>query len=208
MERKGLEPARLLVVDDDPILRELALAHLCNTRVTVELAADGREAWRRLCEGCFDIVLTDLDMPMLDGFELLSRIRDNEELSHLPVVVATGRNDMESVDRAYAAGATAFVLKPLNWTAVSYQLSYVLRNARENARIRNNARALRRRLRAQDEVLNICQDGIDRLGRVLLDLAPEAALRSSDHAPVTFSRLWTELEQLRGEVHARAGQVR
>jgi len=202
----GFEPARLLVVDDDPILRELALAHVSNNRVTVETAADGADGWRRLCERPFDIALVDLDMPVMDGFELITRIRHDEDLSDLPVVVATGRNDMDSVDRAYAIGATSFVIKPLNWTAVSHQLSYVLRNSRESARIRANARALRRRLRAQDDMLNLCQDGLDRLSRVLLDAAPVATLNSADAA--AFSRLWAELDRLRDEISTRASQVR
>lgn len=208
MDGARLEPARLLVVDDDPILREFALANLTTGNVMVEAAPDGMQGWRRLCEGKFDIAMIDLDMPVVDGFELIGRIRKSEDLYDLPIVIVTGRSDIASIERAYAAGATSFVLKPLNWPAVSHQLSYVLRTARENARIRANARALRRRLRAQDETLNICQDGIDRLFRVLLEEAPQSALQSGDAAPITFARLWAELDQLRNEIKTRSGEAR
>lgn len=130
------EPARILVADDDPILREFASVHLATPTVEVEVAADGVEALERLQDGGFDLALVDLDMPRMDGFELIRRVRADAVLRHLPLVVVTGREDMVAVDRAYGEGATSFVVKPLNWRVLSHQLAYVLRNCRVEAGLR------------------------------------------------------------------------
>ena len=132
----AFEATRLLVADDDPILREFAIVHLATPTVEVEVAADGVEALDRLLLGGIDIALVDLDMPRMDGFELIARIRGDAKLQHLPIVVATGREDMVAVDRAYAAGATSFVVKPLNWRVLSHQLAYVLKSGRAEAALR------------------------------------------------------------------------
>ncbi len=206
------EPARLLVVDDDPILREFAATHLTTATVTVEVAENGAEGWQRLKKGGIDIALVDLEMPVMDGFSLISAIREDDKLFPLPVVVATSRNDMEAIDRAYAVGATSFVLKPLNWRIVSYQLSYVLRNSREEARVRSNARTLRRRLRAQDEVVTACQQGVDDLMRILLeDMQTVAAsgLSTADTGTVrTWTRIFAEVDKLRADIQEKSVRVR
>jgi DNA-binding response OmpR family regulator len=66
-------------------------------------------------------------MPRLDGLGLIMRIRSDERLATLPVVVITGRDDLFAIDRAYEVGATSYVTKPLNWRLLSYQLRFVLR---------------------------------------------------------------------------------
>lgn len=125
------EPARLLVVDDDPIIREFASVYLSTPVVEVTTADDGQDGYDRLVgEGGFDLVLVDLDMPRVNGFELIARVRATPGFESLPMVVATGREDVDSIDAAYRAGATSFVTKPLNWRLLSYQLRYVLRSSR------------------------------------------------------------------------------
>jgi CheY-like chemotaxis protein len=65
-------------------------------------------------------------MPGINGFEMIERIRANPDFRRLPVVVVTSNEDVASIDRAYRAGATSFVTKPVNWRLLSYQLRYVL----------------------------------------------------------------------------------
>ncbi len=129
-------PVRILVADDDPILREFASMELSDQVVAVENAADGLDAWQLLTQGKFDLLLVDLDMPRLNGFELIQRIRDDPVLATLPIVVITGREDMAAIDRAYEVGATSFATKPINWRLLRYQLRYVLRMGRVEAQIR------------------------------------------------------------------------
>lgn len=121
------ERARLLFADDDPILREFAKVHLTTESATVVTAADGEEAWEALKAESFDIVLVDLEMPRLDGFGLVKRMRANPRTADLPVIVCTGREDIAAIDRAFESGATGFVTKPMNWRLLSYQVRFVMR---------------------------------------------------------------------------------
>lgn len=123
------EAARVLFVDDDPILREFAQVNLASPKASVDVAADGADALERLTEG-YDIVLLDLEMPVLDGFDTLAAIRANPRTRDLAVIVQTGREDVEAIDRAFRLGATSFVTKPLNWRLLAYQMLYVLRASR------------------------------------------------------------------------------
>jgi DNA-binding response OmpR family regulator len=120
-------PTRILVIDDDPILREFASVYLSTPETAVETVPDGNTALDRLLKGQFDVVLVDIEMPELDGFEIVQRLRAHENLQHLPIVMLTGREDIASIDRAYNLGATSFVTKPVNWRELSYQLRYVIR---------------------------------------------------------------------------------
>jgi len=193
------ENARLLVVDDDPILREFAAANLATPKVEVEVAGDGDEAWHRLAKGNFDIALIDLEMPVMDGFELIGLIRADERLRHLPLVIATGREDMDAVDRAYAAGATSFVVKPLNWRLVSHQLSYVLRASRDEAFTRKTVNTLRRKVAAQDEILSTVETRLERL------IAP-AAVPAGAPLAIEDGHLRADIDRLRNDV-ARARKL-
>lgn len=130
------EPAHILVADDDPILREFACVHLATPEVTLDTAGDGAEALAKLQGGSYDLALVDLDMPVMDGFELIARVRADPALKHIPIVVVTGREDMMAIDKAFQAGATSFAVKPLNWRLLSYQLRYVLRAFRQENEIR------------------------------------------------------------------------
>ncbi|MGJ3265162.1 MAG: ATP-binding response regulator [Salinarimonas sp.] len=134
-------PTRLLVVDDDPIMRELAVGQLDHPGGEVVTAADGEDALAILTRDArFDLILCDLEMPRMNGFALLAEMRRDPRLRNLPVVVITSRDDMFAVDRAYEVGATSFVAKPVNWRMLGYQLRYVLRGARMEA-ITREARA-------------------------------------------------------------------
>ena len=118
---------RILVVDDDPIQREFSQVYLSGPSSTVETACDGAEALKMLRAAAFDIIMLDIDMPVMNGFETLAEIRADPILSGLPVVMVTGNEDIVSIDRAFDIGATSFITKPVNWRLLSYQMRYILR---------------------------------------------------------------------------------
>jgi DNA-binding response OmpR family regulator len=124
------EPLRILVVDDDPILREFASVYLATPSATIETACDGVAARTRLGQVGYDLLLLDIEMPQLDGLSLLEEIRSDESLKHLPVIMLTGHDDIASIDRAYQLGANSFATKPVNWRQLSYQIRYVIRTTR------------------------------------------------------------------------------
>lgn len=127
---------KIIFVDDDPILREFAVVNLTTEHATVATAADGEEALKVIDAFQPDIMLLDLEMPNMDGFEVLQRLRASEAWARLPVIVVTGREDVGAVDRAFSEGATSFVVKPLNWRLLSYQIRYVQRAAAGEAQLR------------------------------------------------------------------------
>jgi CheY-like chemotaxis protein len=130
------EPIRMLVADDDPILREFATVHLASPLATIETAPDGTAAFEMLMAGGFDLALLDIEMPPLDGFGLIERIRAEPTLRHLPIIMLTGHEDIASVDRAYGLGANSFVTKPVNWRLLSYHIRYVMRSSRIEQELR------------------------------------------------------------------------
>ncbi|QGM44312.1 hybrid sensor histidine kinase/response regulator [Methylocystis heyeri] len=129
------DKARILIVDDDPILVEFAKVHLATPQTTVESAADGLEGWNRLTTEDFDLALLDIEMPGLDGFGLLEKLRADPRFAQLPVVMLTGREDVASIDRAFRLGANSFITKPINWRKLSYSLKYVLRTTNMEAEL-------------------------------------------------------------------------
>ena len=127
------EPTRILVVDDDPILREFASVYLTTPMSEVVLASDAATALDVLSREVFDIAMIDIEMPGMNGFELVECIRGQDKLRHLPIMMVTGREDIVSIDRAYTVGATSFATKPVNWRQLSHQLRYVVRASRNQA---------------------------------------------------------------------------
>lgn len=127
------EHIHVLLVDDDPILTEFAMVHLATPTTEIASAVNGEAAWDLLQAQSFDIVLLDIEMPVLDGFALLERLRADSRFVNLPVVMLTGRDDIASIDRAFQLGANSFVTKPINWRQLIYSLLYVLRTTRIEA---------------------------------------------------------------------------
>jgi two-component system chemotaxis sensor kinase CheA len=102
---------RLLVVDDALTARTAAQMVLTSAGYEVQVAVDGDAAWRLLQEHHFDLVVSDVEMPGLDGFALTRRIRADERLRHLPVILVTRRHTAEDIAAGAAAGADEYVVK-------------------------------------------------------------------------------------------------
>jgi DNA-binding response OmpR family regulator len=117
----------ILAVDDDPIQREFSVVYLASETATVTTAGSAEEGLALLAARRFDIALVDVDMPGINGIEMVRRIRANAALSAMPVMVITGREDMASIDAAFDAGATSFMVKPVNWRLLAHQLKFLLR---------------------------------------------------------------------------------
>ncbi len=92
-------------------------------------AEDGAEACEICEEAVPSLIISDVLMPRMDGFELCRALRHRPETEHVPILVATGLDDHQSIASAYEAGATDFIVKPLNWLILSYRVRYMLRAA-------------------------------------------------------------------------------
>jgi len=124
---EGSDPPRVLVVDDDVTARMLACQSLQPWGFEVIEAVDGMEALAAFQERQPHIVLMDVDMPRMDGFEATRQIRCLPKGRTVPILMVTGRDDIPSIENAYEAGATDFAPKPLNWLVLAHRFRYMLR---------------------------------------------------------------------------------
>lgn len=104
-------PKRVLVVDDSPVARALQVALLRRHGHEVDVAADGLEAWNALGTGNYDLVVTDVEMPRLDGLTLTRRIKQDARLAHLPVLMLSHRDREEDRRQGLEAGAAGYFTK-------------------------------------------------------------------------------------------------
>jgi len=105
---------RILVVDDDFLNRTLLATNLEEQDYGVESAVDGGEALEKLRATSFDVVLLDIVMPVLDGYQTLAAIKQDPALQHLPVIMISGVDELESVIRCIEMGATDYLPKPFD----------------------------------------------------------------------------------------------
>jgi signal transduction histidine kinase len=141
-KRNPAVPALILVVDDDPIVRSLMRATLENDGFGVIEAADGVDGCRLYEERRPDLLLVDVMMPRMDGYELCRVLRSRPQSAYVPIVVATSLDDLPSITRAYDAGATDFIPKPLNWLVLNHRCRYILRASRAFDALRRNQEQL------------------------------------------------------------------
>jgi len=121
-------PRRVLVVDDDDDIRLLLHELLSGAGYLVETAQDGRAALRVFHEKPTDVVVLDLSMPELDGFETLERLRD---MSDVPVILLTARSSEIDKVRGFRAGADDYVVKPFGRQELLARIEALLRRAPE-----------------------------------------------------------------------------
>ncbi len=121
--------ARVLIIDDEPTERLLLRQSLENDGFIVKDAITGEDGLALFQQWVPDIVLLDVDMPGIDGFEVCEAIRAHPDGHNLAVVMVTRFDDVESIRRAYAAGATDFITKPINWSVLPYRVRYLMRAA-------------------------------------------------------------------------------
>ncbi len=123
-------PPLVLVVDDDPNIRLLVCQCLEPDGFVVGEAENGEQALSIYSTFQPDIVLLDVVMPGRDGFTVCREIRGQPGSERIPVLMMTSLDDEESVNRAYEAGATDFITKPIKWSLLSHRLRYMLRASR------------------------------------------------------------------------------
>jgi PAS domain S-box-containing protein len=122
---------RVLVVDDDPSTRLMVREVLEPAGFIVEEAEGGRNGLLLVESFRPDLILLDIVMPDMDGFETLRLLRETEHGGSCPVVMITGLQDPGAVETAYESGASDFVTKPINWSLLRLRLRYVLRSSKE-----------------------------------------------------------------------------
>lgn len=120
----------VLVVDDAALVRNQLLTALTREGVEVVAAVDGLDAWGRLDAGLAPaIVLTDIHMPRMNGFELMEKLREDPRTQAIPVIVLTAEGQPDRIARARQLGARAWIVKPFRVELVVTAIRAVLAKA-------------------------------------------------------------------------------
>ena len=106
--------ARLLLVDDEPGLREAVQAYLEDSNFAVEVASNARDGWELLQQMNPDLVISDIMMPQVDGYQFLKQVREDPRYKALPVVFLTAKGMTSDRIQGYQAGCDAYLSKPFD----------------------------------------------------------------------------------------------
>jgi adenylate cyclase len=158
------ESAWILVIDDDPVNRQLLTSLLEQDGYRVDTAASAQQGLDKLGADPFDVVLLDLVMPEMDGYEVLTQIKADEALKHLPVLMITAVDDVASAARCIEAGAEDYLPKPFDPVVLRARITSSLSRKRmhdlESQHLAEMAR-LNRRLesRIEDQMAELVRTG-------------------------------------------------
>ena len=104
----------ILAVDDSPSMRQMVSFTLKNAGFNVVEAVDGQDAWEKTGKADFDLVLTDQNMPRMDGISLTKKLRDNPKFKTTPILILTTESSDQMKQAGRAAGATGWLVKPFD----------------------------------------------------------------------------------------------
>lgn len=129
MEEASLEDVHysVLLIDDDAVSSVLLAKHLERGGYTATVVHDGKSALTAMEAMAFDIVLLDVDMPGMNGHQVLAQIKSNPKLKDIPVMMLTGAMNTESVLKCRQLGASEYLLKPYNLAIVKSRMLGLLR---------------------------------------------------------------------------------
>lgn len=124
-------PARILIAEDTPQAAELLELYLSEAGYDTAIASDGEEAMRRLKEYRPDLVLLDVMMPRLSGFEVCKRLRADPATRDIGVIMVTALDQQTDIDRAVEAGTDDFLSKPINKDELFKRVRSLLQSRRQ-----------------------------------------------------------------------------
>ena len=116
----------ILVVDDSDTVRKFVSLSLTMQGFKVVAARDGMDALEKLPTERVDLVITDLNMPNMDGYEFIKTLRESDQYKDLPVIILSSLSDQTSRDLGLKAGAHSYLIKPFSIEKVQYEVSKYL----------------------------------------------------------------------------------
>jgi signal transduction histidine kinase len=198
---------RILVVDDEMINRVLLSTNLQESGYIVETAEDGQQALEMLRAQPFDVVLLDLIMPKVDGYQVLAQMKGDDALRRILVIVISSIDDMESIVRCIEMGATDYLTKPFNPVLLHARLNASLASLHEE-RMAILRQQLAQVTAAQEEerqrIVRELHDGVGpALASLNIRLRTARKLLERDHHPVA-----EEVEELAELAQASIQDIR
>jgi len=131
------EKSTLLIVDDDQDNRALLKKSLPDDLYQVVEAENGTSVIGLLKNNLPDLIILDVLMPDIDGFETCRQIRKTDVGKYIPVIIMTSLGDTQSIEKAYEVGASNFITKPFNPTLLNYEIKFLLKSKRTSDELRN-----------------------------------------------------------------------
>jgi adenylate cyclase len=173
----GGESGALLVVDDNEINRDLLSRYLARLGHTVQAAPDGRKALEMVNSGTFDLVLLDIMMPELNGYQVLQHLKNSSNWRDLPVIMISALDEMDSVVRCIELGAADYLSKPFNPVLLRARVGACL----EKKRLQDLEKEQKRQLQELNAALEVRNRFIRQtFGRYLSDDIVESILEEPD----------------------------
>ena len=175
-------PPCILVVDDNPMNVEILQGRLATQGYEIVTAADGEEALTAATAQQPDLILLDVNMPKLDGFEVSRRLKGDPTLPFMPIVLVTARADTKDVVAGLEAGADEYLTKPVDQAALVARVKSMLRIKalhdalqEQSARVEAQAAELAEWNRTLEQRVAEQVDELERVGRLRRFLAPQLA---------------------------------
>ena len=116
----------ILVVDDSATVRKFVSVSLSMQGFDVLTACDGMDALEKLPQRKYDLIITDLNMPTMDGFELIRTLKENPNYKELPVIILTSLSDQTNKDEGAKLGVGSYVVKPFSLEKIQYEVAKYL----------------------------------------------------------------------------------
>lgn len=124
-------PKTILVAEDSETIRRFIAMSLKLAGFEVITAVDGMDALEKLPLQKIDLLVTDLNMPNVDGFELIKSIRENPEYKELPIIILSSLGKEEDIKKGFEVGADSYLIKPFNAKRIQYEISKYLGIAKD-----------------------------------------------------------------------------
>ena len=169
----------VLVVDDNEVNRDLLARRLQRQGHVVTVAEDGLQALEMLRRDPFDLVLLDIMMPQMNGYQVLENLKADEKLRHIPVIMISAVDDIDSVVRCIELGAEDYLSKPFNPVLLRARISACL----EKKRLRDKEQAYLLELGLEKE----------KSERLLLNILPKAIAQRLKHGESTIADSFAEV---------------
>jgi len=117
---------KILVIDDEETIRKFLRIQLGKHGYEVKEAADGNQAIEQLKKDRFDLIICDIVMPKMDGWQVIQEVRSHSVTKDLPVILLTARSEDENMFKGYAAGANYYITKPFTTSQVLFAMNLIL----------------------------------------------------------------------------------
>ena len=116
----------ILVVEDDIDLAEMVKMRLSHSNYKISLAVDGKEALNKISQERFDLIILDIMLPEMNGYEVCKKLKANVKYKDIPVLMFTAKGEKGSQDEAFRSGADAYIVKPYEPNVLLYKIKSLL----------------------------------------------------------------------------------